>query len=149
GGELLFRTGCILAGAALAVIAFFLTGAFFPLALALLAVGEYFILVYTVEEFEYSFVDGELTVELIRGKRKRRKLFSCSCRDISRMAPVPAGGPEKTGFAAVRDVSAYAGDKDGWFFTAESQKGKTLVIFSPNERMLGAFREYLGRKMEY
>ena len=73
GGELLFRTGCILAGAALAVIAFFLTGAFFPLALALLAVGEYFFLVYTVKEFEYSFVDGELTVELIRGKRKRRK----------------------------------------------------------------------------
>jgi hypothetical protein len=149
GGETLFRAGCILAGAVLAVLAFFLLGAFFPLAMAVIALGEYFCFIYAVKEFEYSFFDGELTVEQIRGKRKRKRLFSCSCREISRMAPVSAAGAERAGFASVLDVSAAAGDKDRWFFTAEGPKGKTLVYISPNGRLLDAFREYLGRKMEY
>ena len=41
GGETLFRAGCILAGAVLAVLAFFLLGVFFPLAMAVIALGEF------------------------------------------------------------------------------------------------------------
>ncbi|MBO4331244.1 MAG: hypothetical protein J5827_04130 [Oscillospiraceae bacterium] len=147
GGESVFRACCILAGAALAAASFFLFGPFFPIALAVLAAAEYFCLVYGIKEYEYSFLDGEVTFELIRGKRRRKRLFSCSCREISEMAPAPPGGVDKAGFAAVYDVSASASDRDRWFFTAEGTSGRMLVFLSPNERMLGAFGEYLGRKM--
>lgn len=150
GDERLFKAGCILAGLVISALALWKLGVFAVLVIAAVAAAEYFCFIYAVKEYEYSLLGGELTVEMIRGRRKRKRMFSCACREISVMAPAGReGGDVKAGCARSYDFSASAADEDRWYFIAERQTGeRTLVYLSPDRRLLGAFKTHLGRKME-
>ncbi len=151
GGEALFKLGVLILGVLLVGVAFLLAKSFFPVCFAVVIILEFFAFVYTVKEFEYSFINGDVDVDVIQGKRKRKTVFSCSCKEIAVMAPCE--GHESTLAAEyTRTLDAAAGKKaaDRWFLATERQDGtRELLIFNPNERMLEAFKGYLGRKMEY
>ena len=151
GGEALFRLGAILLGLILITLAFVLARNFFPVLFALVVILEFFAFVYTVKEFEYSFISGDLDIDMIRGKRKRSTVFSGSCRDITCMAPVSGHERQLTGsFTRTVDAAESARGEDRWFFICEKQDGsRELVYLNPNERLLEAFSGYLGRKMDY
>ena len=151
GGEAVFRLGAILLGLILITLAFVLARNFFPVLFALVVILEFFAFVYTVKEFEYSFISGDVDIDLIRGKRKRSTIFSCSCRDISLMAP--CGTHEEAlaePFTRTTDASEQARGEGRWFFICQREDGnRELLFLSPNERLLAAFKGALGRKMEY
>ena len=151
GGEAVFRVGTILLGLILIALAFVLVRNFFPVLFALVVILEFFAFVYTVKEFEYSFISGDLDIDMIRGKRKRSTIFSCSCRDISLMAP--CGSHEEAlseTFSRTVDASESVGGEGRWFFLCQREDGsRELVYLTPNERLLDAFSGYLGRKMDY
>ena len=151
GGEAVFRLGAILLGLILITLAFVLARNFFPVLFALVVILEFFAFVYTVKEFEYSFISGDVDIDLIRGKRKRSTIFSCSCRDISLMAP--CGTHEEAlsePFTRTTDASESTGGEGRWFFICQREDGsRELVYLTPNERLLDAFSGYLGRKMDY
>ena len=164
GGETMFRVGAAFLGLILITLAFVLVRHFFQLAptivliriffpalIAVVVILEFFAFVYTVKEFEYSFINGDLDVDMIRGKRKRSTVFSVSWRDIVLMAP--AGTRQEAlqeSFTRTLDASVGPRDPDRWFFIVQRQDGtRELVYLSPNDRLLEAFAGYLGRKMDY
>lgn len=150
GGEALFKLGAIVAGLLLIGIAFLFAKNFFPVCFAVVIILEFFAFVYTVKEFEYSFINGDVDIDMIQGKRKRKTVFSVSCKEIQTLAPCD-GKPGLVG-EFTRTVDASIGKKhaDRWYFITERQDGsRELVYFSPNERLLDAFKGYLGKKMEY
>ena len=151
GGETLFRLGAILAGLILITLAFVLARTFFSALFALVVILEFFAFVYTVKEFEYSFISGDLDIDMIRGKRKRRTIFSCSCRDISLMAPCGSHEEAFAGtFTRTTDASESVNGEGRWFLICQREDGsRELVYLTPNERLLDAFSGYLGRKMDY
>jgi len=151
GGEALFRMGAIFLGLILITLAFVLVRNFFPVLFALVVILEFFAFVYTVKEFEYSFISGDVDIDMIRGKRKRSTVFSGSCRDISLMAPCGSHGEALSGsFTRTVDAAESARGEDRWFFICEKEDGsRELVYLNPNERLLEAFSGYLGRKMDY
>ena len=151
GGEALFRLGAILIGLILITLAFVLVRNFFPVLFAVVVILEFFAFVYTVKEFEYSFISGDVDIDLIRGKRKRSTIFSGSCREITLMAPCAAHADALTGeFTRTVDASVSAKDAGRWFFICQKEDGsRELVYLSPNERLLEAFSGYLGRRMDY
>jgi hypothetical protein len=149
GGETLFKIGAILIGLILGGLAFWWLGAFFAVIFTVIVILEFFAFVYTVKEYEYSFINGDLDIDMIQGKRKRKQVFSGSCRGISLMAPVEDKKPEGN-FAQTLDFAISPKSPDRWFFIYEKEDGsKSLIYINPNERMLAAFKDYLGRKMIY
>jgi len=151
GGEALFRMGAIFLGLILITLAFALARSFFPVLFALVVILEFFAFVYTVKEFEYSFISGDVDIDMIRGKRKRSTIFSGSCRDIRLMAPCGSHADALTGtFTRTVDAAGSRGGEDRWFFICEKEDGsRELVYLNPNERLLEAFSGYLGRRMDY
>ncbi len=151
GGELLFRIGAIFLGLILITLAFVLVRNFFPVLFAVVVILEFFAFVYTVKEFEYSFISGDVDVDLIRGKRKRSTVFSGSCREITLMAPCGTHEDALAGdFARRVDASESAKGEGRWFFICQKEDGsRELVYLNPNERLLDAFSGYLGRRMDY
>jgi hypothetical protein len=151
GGEFLFKCGAVLLGIILITAAFVLARDFFPFFFALVVILEFFAFVYTVKEYEYSFMNGDVDVDVIQGKRRRRTVSSFSCREATVMAPCQGHEGELTGqFTNRLDASISPKAPDRWFLILEREDGsRELLILSPNERLLAAFKGALGRKMEY
>ena len=151
GGEFLFKCGAVLLGLILITAAFILARTFFPFFFALVVILEFFAFVYTVKEFEYSFMNGDVDIDQIQGKRRRRTVSSFSCREVAVMAPCEGHQGELSGhFTSKLDASISAKAPDRWFIILEREDGsRELLLLSPNERLLAAFKGALGRKMEY
>ena len=151
GGEFLFKCGAVLAGLVLITAAFVLARDFFPFFFALVVILEFFAFVYTVKEFEYSFMNGDVDFDQIQGKRRRRTVSSFSCREVASMAPCEGHEGDMSGqFTSELDASISPKAPDRWFIILEREDGsRELLILSPNERLLAAFKGALGRKMEY
>ena len=102
----------------------------------------YLAFVYTSAEWEYSFVNGELTIDKILGKRKRKPGESYDIRKAEIIAP--ANSEEiisrsqyltKIDYTGSNNIdnhySIIIGDVDG-------VKGALMITFEPDERMLDA-----------
>ena len=151
GGEFLFKCGAVLLGLILITAAFILARTFFPFFFALVVILEFFAFVYTVKEFEYSFMNGDCDIDAIQGKRRRRTVSSYSCREVALMAPCQGHeGEMSSHFTSKLDASISAKAPDRWFLILEREDGsRELLILSPNERLLAAYKGALVRKMEY
>ena len=151
GGEALFKLGAVVAGLLLIGVAFLFAKSFFPVCFAVVVILEFFAFVYTVKEFEYSFINGDVDIDMIQGKRKRSTVFSVSCKEIVAMGACDSMTGTLSGeFTRTLDASISSKHADRWYFITERQDGsRELVYLSPNERLLDAFKGYLGRKMEY
>ena len=150
GGEFLFRAFAVVLGLILIAAAYFLAGTFFPFFFALIVILEFFAFVYTVKEFEYSFMNGDVDLDVIQGKRRRRTLCSFSCKEVTRMAPCDGGGEPEGEYTRRLDAAVSRKGAGRWYVVTEREDGsRELLLLSPNERLLAAFKAYLGRKMEY
>ena len=67
------------------------------------------------------------------------------------MAPCEGHEAELSGqFTRKLDASISAKASDRWLIILEREDGgRELLLLSPNERLLAAFKGALGRKMEY
>lgn len=151
GGEFLFKCGAVLIGLILITAAFVFARAFFPFLFALVVILEFFAFVYTVKEFEYSFINGDVDVDQVQGRRRRKTVSSFSCREVTLMAPCAGHESELSGsYTRRQDLSVLQKNPDNWLIVLErADGGRELIIFSPNERILEAFKGYLGRRMAY
>ncbi|MBR5114027.1 MAG: hypothetical protein IK101_01885 [Oscillospiraceae bacterium] len=150
GAELLVKIGFVVLALILIALAFWFLGSFFPFFFAVILILLFFAFKYTVKEFEYSFINGDVDIDRIDGKRRRKNILSVNCREITSMAPCEKGTEVSGNFAQTFDYSEGKGCPGRWYFTVERADGTSmLVYFSPSERLLNAFKLYLGRRMDY
>lgn len=151
GGETLFKCAVVLLALILLAAAFLWLRGLFPAIFALVAALVFFSFVYTVKEFEYSFINGDVDVDEIKGKRHRKQVLSFSCREVSLLAPCGTHEEALRGsFSRTVDASAGKNSANRWFLICRRQDGTAeLVYFSPDTRLLDAFYGYLGRRMDY
>ncbi|MBE6792117.1 MAG: hypothetical protein E7534_01275 [Ruminococcaceae bacterium] len=131
---------------------FFLLPLLGPLVpLAILAGGGYgawWISTNRNREYEYCITNGSIDVDEIIAQRKRKRLVSVNGEKIETAgkfdAQIAAKPFDRTVIAA---PSLY--EEELWFFTYRSKKnGHTLVVFTPNERVLSAFNAALPRLLQ-
>jgi hypothetical protein len=126
---------------------------FFALVPAVLAVGIWLVvrLIKSFDkEFEYIVTNGEMDVDRIVGKSKRKRLLTINSRSFEIIAPdeeVYFSPYKNTQFKERIDASSGAGSR---YFAIGSSKqgGKLLLYFEPNERMLEAFKMYNPRAVK-
>jgi len=115
----------------------------------LLFVATYFIFQELDLEYEYLYVNGELTVDKIMGKSSRKQCINITLDQVEVVAPVKSFhlseyNNKKT---AVLDYSSGRADAVLYEMYFKGKKGLTKLIFEPNDKMLEGMRMLSPRKV--
>lgn len=112
--------------------------------------GIYWVYSFRNLEFEYSVTNGDLTVDKIINKRRRKRVVSFDVReaeemgkyDVNRLAQREV---DKRLIASVSDTG-----ENAWYILARTPKyGRTLLVFSPNEKVLDGIKAGLPRQLRF
>lgn len=100
--------------------------------------GAWWLITNQNNEFEYCVTNGDIDVDQIIARRKRKRLVSVAGRKVESLLPYDAAKPQ-TGYQRVVMVAPSLMESGLWSFTYHSKKnGHTLVIFQPDQRVLQA-----------
>lgn len=130
-------------------VLFFLAGiTIFPLFLLLglgMAAVDYFLLPRLKVEYEYSYVSGELDIDRIYNKEKRKKGGEYSVRNMEILAPL--NSDRLTDYkrnSGIKKVDYTSGDPhDGrmvYAFVTAANGQRQMVLFQPDEKILKDMR---------
>ncbi len=110
--------------------------------------GAWWLITAQNVEYEYCVTNGDIDVDKIVARRKRVRLVSVAGRKIRALAPYdpqkPLGKFQRTVL-----VAPSIQEEGLWYFTYHSKKnGDTLVVFMPDERVLGALYDGLPKLVQ-
>lgn len=135
--------------AALVLIALvWMFGILAVIATAGIAYGAYWLMTTQNVEFEYCVTNGDIDVDKIIARRKRVRLVSVAGRKVRALAPYDPQKPLGK-FQRTVMVAPSLNEQGLWYFTYHSKKnGDTLVVFQPDDRVLGAFYDGLPKLVQ-
>jgi hypothetical protein len=124
----------------------------FPAVFALSMYGAFRFVKDQNLEFEYSFTNGELDIDKIMGRRRRKRELSVHVRKFEIMAPMNEkfrNEYETQNIIRTVDVSTSPKSDSRWFARYRDDAGTTtLLIFEPNERLINAIRKFIPSKIK-
>lgn len=95
-------------------------------------------------EYEYIFTNGQLDVDVIYGKLKRKSLVSLLCRNIEYMAPF--NGENMSERRVIDTIYDYS--RRGKYYIDYSQGGERLrLLIQPPEKILENIKRYNPRNV--
>ena len=101
-------------------------------------------------EYEYIVTNGEIDIDLIESKRKRKRIFSANCKEFELLAKASGESFEKD----YRDIptrlmtASTLKSPGAWYIIANYKGVRTLVVFEPDDRMLSCFRAIIPKKVK-
>ena len=106
----------------------------------LLGYVTYLVWAYTSVEYEYSFLNGELSVDKIIGQRKRKSIANYDIKEAEIVAPLVSDAVVRaSGNAIIKDYSTRINNNDDVYaMIINNSNGKFKVVFEPNEKVLEA-----------
>ena len=126
-------------------------GLFFGMLLVFLAV---YVFKNTNIEYEYQFISGELDIDVIFSKKKRKRARKFDIRAVEIFAPVDSEAfkpyeryKQDKAYKLVDYSSGYDDRTKYAFVVSMGEKGVAKVIFEPSEKMVEAIRNYIPSKM--
>ena len=136
------------------LVAMVVTIYFFPEGIVIIAYvaiaygAKYFIGNLNVE-YEYSLTNGDLDIDKIINQKKRKPLYSTTCKDIELMAKLSSSQYNKSFEDAPLLVKAVSSmDSPNVYFAVINSGGKKVTLyFEPDEKMLNSLKSLLGRKL--
>ena len=98
-------------------------------------------------EYEYAVTNGYFDIDKIIAKSRRQRVLSTTCREFETFgrydAKEHAGKNYKT-----RLIACTENAENQWYATVNTKDtGYTLVVFTPNEKVLGALKRYVPRQV--
>ncbi len=100
-------------------------------------------------EYEYIVTNGDLDIDKIISKRKRKRIFSANCKEFDIVSPVKSNSFSQS-VQSIRnriDATSSIDSPDAYFITLNYKGERTLVIFEPSQKMLDNLRFYIPRKV--
>lgn len=107
--------------------------------------GAYYLTSFLDVEYEYIFTNGELDIDAIYSKSRRKKVYSGIVKDIEIMAHVD-DDMHKGDFNNVEETkNCYSGVKSNntYAFMTNIKGKRTKIVFEPNDMMLQAIKTVL------
>lgn len=123
--------------------------------LPLLVVGVIYLLYILISnmsiEYEYILTNGDLDIDQIISRRKRKRVFSCPAKNIELMGKVGSDDwrDANRGSYKLLDCSQFMQSPDNWFITANYKGQRLLVVFAPDERILKNMKRFNPSKIKY
>lgn len=112
--------------------------------------GAYYLITSRSLEYEYSITNGDITIDSIIYRRKRKRVISLDAHSIEAMGIYkPEEHSGKSYDSRIFASTSYDGrDANSWYFTARHpQMGNVLVVFNPEEKVRNAIKPFLPRQV--
>lgn len=124
-----------------------------PLVIFGICLGLYFGYQRFQVEHEYSFTNGELDIDRIIAKKKRKRLLSVDVRTFELLAPMrkafAADFERLRPDATILDVASSPKAEGRWYAAFPTKGGgRTLMIFEPNDDIINSIAAYIPRKIQ-
>ncbi|NLW12710.1 MAG: hypothetical protein GX028_11945, partial [Clostridiaceae bacterium] len=113
--------------------------------------GMWFVISSLNKEFEYIVTNGDLDIDMIIARRKRKRVLSVKAKEFELMAQtgtVDERDSENSRYKTL-DFSSSLNSKDRWFILTNYKSEKVKVIFEPDERMLKNLKRFNPSKIKY
>ncbi len=110
--------------------------------------GTFHIVQNTFVEYEYTFTNGDLDVDKIIAKKKRREMISTSAREFTAFGKYEDGMEESEDMTVIMATDNIASHEYYADFNDETV-GSARLIFAPNERMLENIQKFLPAKLRH
>ena len=111
------------------------------LGLTLTILFAYLVWAYTSVEYEYSFLNTELTIEKIMGQRKRKHVDEFDIKQAEIIAPAVSDEiKSRAGNIVTLDYSTGYGSSDLYSMITNTDKGAVQVLFNADEKLIEAMR---------
>lgn len=109
--------------------------------------GAYYLISNMNIEYEYIVTNGEIDVDKIMAKRRRKRLVTANARTFESFGPYRQqdhAGKEYTS----RVYASESMDENTTYYAVftHAKLGKTLLIFTPDDRVLDALKKYISRQ---
>jgi hypothetical protein len=145
----------IVVGGLIALILILLFGGYvsflFPFLVVAVGYGVWYLMSNMNREFEYIVTNGELDIDMIISRRKRKRVFSGRAKDFEMMALV--GGDEYRdavrGNYKLLDCSSTPKAPGNWFIMTDYKGQRHMIIINPDERMLKSMKRFNPSKIKY
>ncbi len=113
-----------------------------------IGVTDYFLIRTFFIEYEYSVTNGYVVIDKIIARNSRKRVLAFECRDVERLAKYD---PQKyQGRTFNKTVMADTNMEEDTHWGVEinhRELGRTLVVFTPTERILAAMKPFLKRQV--
>lgn len=110
--------------------------------------GAYWLISSLSLEFEYAVTNGDITVDKIIAKRRRKRILVADAKNIEEMGRYKESDHVQRNYD--KRVIANTGEEqaEDWYFTFHHRHfGHTLLVFTPDEKTLEAIKPYLKRQV--
>lgn len=141
--------GTALLAAVVLALSFYFLGFFFVIIFVGVMYGVWWIWTSQNIEYEYCITNGDVDIDQIIARRKRKRVVSVSGQKIQTAGKYDKAYWENRKVDRVV-MAAPAPEEDGnYCFTYHSKKnGTTLVVFQPDDRVKAAFYKSLPRLIQ-
>lgn len=99
-------------------------------------------------EYEYLYVNGDLDIDKIMNKSKRKRVFSANVDAMEVLAPVNSPRIDQFRNAKVLDLSSGSPDARLYAFIVSDNGQMTKLIFEPNDTIIEGIYMLAPRKVE-
>ena len=115
---------------------------------ALTGYGTYFLVQNMYVEYEYTFTNGELDIDKIIAKKKRKSMLSVSVGKFKAFGRYGDDAPEETDDMTVVFATSNIASDEYYADFEHDAYGSTRLVFCPNENMLENMRRNLPRALK-
>ncbi len=137
-----FIFGVFFSGALLGPFSF--VGAFLGVAALF---GAYYLISNLSIEYEYIVTNGEIDVDKIMAKRRRKRLLTANARTFESFGLYRQQDHVGKDYTSRVYASESADENTSYYAVFTHVKlGKTLLVFTPDERVLDALKKYIPRQ---
>jgi hypothetical protein len=100
-------------------------------------------------EFEYAITNGDLDIDKIIAQRKRKRIFSSSCKDFEIVAKLSCDKFNQDVKNIKNQIHAetYNTSPNIYFVVLNYGGIRTVVFFEPDSRMINSFKTYIPKKV--
>ncbi len=151
--KILIITASILLAIVLLFVGLFLFTQFvsFAMLLACAAVyGGYMLATSFNLEYETCFTNGQLDVDKIINRRRRKRLISIRCKDVETLGKYKAVDHQNKQYKTRIIACDSEESEDVWYLTlSHNTLGHTLLVFNADERLLEGIKSYIPRQLAF
>lgn len=100
-------------------------------------------------EYEYSVTNGDLDIDTIIARRKRKRIYSGNCKDFEIVAKLKSSKYDNSVQNIQNKINAASSleSPDVYFIVTEYNGERTVIFFEPDQRMIDSFKTYIPRKV--
>lgn len=111
--------------------------------------GAYKLIRARNKEYEYALTNGEIDIDVIIDKKKRKKIFTANCKEFEVLEKINGSHYRQYAGKVTKTIKAVSSMKaeDIYYFVLYREKDKIMVYFEPDDKMIKAIKTYIPEKV--